>query len=406
MDHTAQLGGGEIALRNLLRNLDPSCIDAQVVLCAEGPLVQQLRTHHPVHVIPIATSIRDVRKESIGWKSLSIWKNLLSGFAYTIRLSRFLRQLRPDFIHTNSLKSHVIGGLAGRLAKIPVIWHMRDRIAPDYLPPNAVRLVRLLSRVLPRFVIANSFATLSTVIDARAKGKCETRSHFRVVHDGCDVPTTRPMALEENVVKVGLIGRVSPWKGQDVFIRAAAAICEEFPQVRFQIIGAPLFSESVYESELKQLTRALQLDQRMEFTGFVHDVQSALERLQIVVHASTVGEPFGQVVIEAMAAGKPVIATNGGGIPEIVVDQVTGLLIEMNNTRALADAMAVLLRDPAKAQAMGAQGRKRVQELFTIERTTKGVEQVYRDLMSVSARGARQEEPTCTSVQLSGSEES
>ena len=86
------------------------------------------------------------------------------------------------------------------------------------------------------------------------------------------------------------------------------------------------------------------------------------------------------------------IATNGGGIPEIVVDQVTGLLVEMNNADALADAMAVLLRDPERAQAMGARGRERVQELFTIERTAKGVAQVYRELLWNEPAHAQEDE--------------
>ena len=132
---------------------------------------------------------------------------------------------------------------------------------------------------------------------------------------------------------------------------------------------------------MKQLTRALQLEARVEFTGFVHDVQAAIDQLQIVVHASTVGEPFGQVVIEGMAAGRPVIATNGGGIPEIVVDQVTGLLVPMNDARALAVGIASLLRNPAEARAMGDRGRRRVKDLFTIERSAKAVEQVYLDLL-------------------------
>jgi glycosyltransferase involved in cell wall biosynthesis len=183
-------------------------------------------------------------------------------------------------------------------------------------------------------------------------------------------------------VKVGLIGRISPWKGQHIFIQAAGLIRNEFPDVRFQIIGAPLFSEFEYESELKRLTADLQLERQVEFTGFVRDVQGAIEELQIVVHASTVGEPFGQVVIEGMAAGRPVIATNGGGVPEIVVDQVTGLLVPMNDARALADAMASLLRNPGKGRAMGARGRRRVEDLFTIERSAKAVEQVYLDLLS------------------------
>lgn len=205
-------------------------------------------------------------------------------------------------------------------------------------------------------------------------------------------------------MRIGLIGRISPWKGQHIFIQAAAMIRDEFPNVQFQIIGAPLFSETEYESQVKHLARE-HLGEQVEFTGFVNDVQSVLAKLHIVVHASTVGEPFGQVVIEGMAAGKPVIATNGGGIPEIVVDGVTGLLVKMNDAGALADAMASLLHDPKKAQAMGKQGRERVLNLFAIERTAKAVEQVYRELLFADPMGARRDKPICADSQIRGSEE-
>ena len=400
VDHTAQLGGGEIALINLLRNLDPSRIEASVVLCADGPLTEQIRMHCPVHVLPMDASVGEAKKESIGWKSL--WKHFCSGMTYTFRLSRFLRKLRPDFVHTNSLKSHFIGGVAGRLAGVPVIWHVRDRIAADYLPPSAVTLVHLLSRILPRFIIANSRATLATVV-SRSQESLTARS--RVIHDGCEVLTMQShQGRQDDQMRIGLIGRISPWKGQHIFIQAAAMIRDEFPNVQFQIIGAPLFSETEYESQVKHLARE-HLGEQVEFTGFVNDVQSVLAKLHIVVHASTVGEPFGQVVIEGMAAGKPVIATNGGGIPEIVVDGVTGLLVKMNDAGALADAMASLLHDPKKAQAMGKQGRERVLNLFAIERTAKAVEQVYRELLFADPMGARRDKPICADSQIRGSEE-
>lgn len=379
VNHTAQLGGGEIALRNLLERLDPASFEVSVVLCAEGPLVEQIEKRHRVRVIPMSSRIGEARKASIGWKSFLKLRDVVSALRYTWRLSRSIRRLRAQLVHTNSLKSHILGGIAGRLAGVPVIWHMRDRIAPDYLPRSAVQLVKILSGLIPTFIIANSQATLDTLLGETPEKNRKARS--RVIHDGCEVPVSTSWPGPNQPLKIGLIGRISPWKGQHIFIEAAAMLRNEFPDVVFQIIGAPLFSEFEYESEVKRLTRELQLESQVEFTGFLRDVQSAIHQLQIVVHASTVAEPFGQVVIEGMATGRPVIATNGGGIPEIVVDQVTGLLVPMNDARALADAMASLLRNPEEARAMGARGRRRVNDLFTIERSAKAVEQVYLDLL-------------------------
>jgi glycosyltransferase involved in cell wall biosynthesis len=128
----------------------------------------------------------------------------------------------------------------------------------------------------------------------------------------------------------------------------------------------------------------LYLTDAVEFAGFVEDVPARIAELDIVVHASTTGEPFGQVIIEAMAEQKPVVATNGGGVPEIVQDGITGLLVPMGDAPALADALRYLLDHPEIAAQMGREGRKRVLAQFTIQRTARMVESVYRELLGES----------------------
>ena len=123
-----------------------------------------------------------------------------------------------------------------------------------------------------------------------------------------------------------------------------------FPKARFVIIGAALFGEDGYEREIRQLSAQLGLEEVVEFAGFRPDVQCAIAELDLVVHASTTGEPFGQVIIEGMAAGKPVVATNGGGVPEIVEDGQTGILVPMGDAPALAEAICRVLADPAQAR--------------------------------------------------------
>ena len=391
VDHTAQLGGGEIALRNLLDNLDLRRVHVEVLLCANGPLTGQLSERYSVRILPLSQRVIETRKDTLGFRSF-LRLHYFEIPLYAARLSRLIRKLKIDIVHTNSLKAHVIGGLAGRVAGRPVIWHMRDRIAPDYLPRAAVKFIRMLCRVIPTRIIANSQATLNTIValDGQSRPVGLVQRISRVVHDGCTIPSTSVAPDWNSAVLIGLIGRISPWKGQHVFVKAAALIGDEFPAARFQIIGAPLFSENAYEEELRALCAKLGIQDRVEFTGFVEGVQGAIERLNIVVHASTIGEPFGQVIIEGMAAGRPVIATNGGGVPEIVEDNVTGLLIPPNDERSLADAMRRLLRDPDTAEEMGRRGRERAREFFNLQRTARSVEQIYTEVMGDrNARGGQ-----------------
>ena len=383
IDHTAKIGGGEVALFNLVRYLDRSVVDPVVLLFEEGPLLERLAPVVETHMLPLAPSVGKAAKDALGFGSMMQLRVAWLSLRHVVRVARLARSLKIDLIHTNSLKADILGGLAGRLARIPVIWHVRDRIDADYLPGAVVRVFRWLSRILPRFVIANSEATLATL---HLRGKRESTAIGSGVDlQARDLQAERVAASGDAEVtqgpRLGLVGRISPWKGQDVFLRAAAKVLERYPEARFELIGAALFAEREYEDGLHQLCHSLGIEPNVDFLGFVNDVPARIDRLTVLVHASTTGEPFGQVIIEGMAASKPVIATNGGGVPEIVQDGVTGLLIPMGDADAMAKAIEYLLEHPEAAAEMGRLGRRRVEEKFTIQHTARLVEAVYRRVL-------------------------
>jgi glycosyltransferase involved in cell wall biosynthesis len=410
LGHTAKLGGGEIALLNLVRQLDRQKVEPVVLLGADGPLADRLRRYAETHVLPLASNVSGARKDSLGIKSLLCVREIFELMAYIRQLSQFIVANHIDVVHTNSLKADIMGGLAGRLSSRPVVWHVRDRIADDYLPKLVVRVFRGLCKILPSYVVANSYATLGTLHLPRPKShlpllksrlpksedtsvadKRETsaRVRYAVVHDGTDIQTTSHHPIhhksrDTKLFRIGLIGRISPWKGQHVFLQAAALVHKYFPDARFVIIGSALFGEDKYEADVRRLPGELGIEGVVSFSGFVSDVQSAIANLDLIVHASTSGEPFGQVIIEGMAMGKPVVATNGGGVPEIVEDGNTGILVPMGDAAAMADAICELADDPARARAMGRRGKRRVQEHFTLEQVARKIEAVYQFLCAGS----------------------
>jgi glycosyltransferase involved in cell wall biosynthesis len=390
IDHTAEIGGGEIALLNLVRNIDSRRILPIVLLFSDGPLVEKMRNHAETHVLKLEPQVVKMAKDALGWRSLFKLRAAWFTFRHVFRVMRFAKKARVEIIHTNSLKADLIGGLAARLAGIPVVWHVRDRIESDYLPGLVVKVFRFLCRTIPNFVIANSSATLGTLHLVGKRGglaiasRIDLASFTGVVHDGCEVERLpRPRMRRGEATRIGLIGRISPWKGQHIFIQAAALLHARYPSARFEIIGAPLFAEQEYERKLHGLCEDLGVGAAVEFAGFVDNVSSRLAQLDIVVHASTVGEPFGQVIIEGMAEQKPVVATNGGGVPEIVVHGETGLLVPMGDAVAMADAIDFLLKNPEAASQMGLRGRERALSLFTIQKTARKVEGVYDELLAV-----------------------
>jgi len=353
LDHCALESGAELALLRLLPALDE--IDPVVILGENGPLADALRQRAiAVRVVPMPDTTRTLPRGAVV-PGLNAVRAALSSLAYAVRLARLLRALEVDLVATNSLKSSLYGGIAGRLARLPVVWHVRDRIADDYLPGSAVALVRLAVRVLPTAVIANSRATLETL---RLPSTTRRRLRARSIGDPCPLDEFAAAAGPDHEgISVGIVGRISPWKGQDVFLRAFAASALGRDD-RARVIGGVLFGEEAYADTLPPLAAELGITDRVEFTGHVTDVAAQFGSLDIAVHASTIPEPFGQVVVEAMAAGVPVVATDAGGPSEIVTDEVDGLLYPMGDVVALGSCLSRLARDAELRARLVAAGRR------------------------------------------------
>lgn len=349
IDHCSELSGAEITLLRLLPAL--AGIEPYVVLAADGPLADRLRTSGiEVEIMELAPSTRNLRRGRVSLRTLPIGA-AIDASTYTVRLARRLRRLRPDIVHTNSLKAAVYGGLAGRLAGVPVVWHLHDRIADDYLPRFAVRLIRALARWIPSGVIANSDATLSTLGPPPAVAAVVASPVARV-RDG-----PRPLRpVIPRSLRVGMVGRLAPWKGQHVFLEAAALA---FPagDVQVVVVGAPLFGEDAYELELRQLVARLGTESWVDFAGFQEDVDAILDDLDVLVHASLVPEPFGLVVAEGMAAGIAVVAADAGGPAEMIEHGRSGLLFPPGDAVALARLLRQVAADAELRAGLGAQAR-------------------------------------------------
>jgi glycosyltransferase involved in cell wall biosynthesis len=281
-------------------------------------------------------------------------------------------------VHTNSLKAAVYGGLAARIAGIPVAWHIRDRVSPDYLPISAVRMVRWLAPRLTTVVIANSHSTLSAMEIPIGAGDVIPSP---VVFDAVtrELSKLRAKAVRNGKLTVGMVGRIAPWKGQDVFIDAFARAFPDGP-ARAVIIGAPLFGEDDYADGLRRQAKRLGLNGRVQFSGFQEDVGSQLQGLNILVHASIVPEPFGQVVVEGMAAGLPVVASGAGGPAEVIENDVTGVLYEPGNSHELAACLRRLADDPSMRRRLGKAAAVRAGD-FAPEVIAKQVFGVYRSIL-------------------------
>jgi glycosyltransferase involved in cell wall biosynthesis len=182
---------------------------------------------------------------------------------------------------------------------------------------------------------------------------------------------------------LAIIGQPREEKGIHVFIEAASEIAREFPAARFLVVGY-LFETDPYHQRLRDMVNQLGLQQRVVFTGWRDDIPAVVSALDVLVHCRITPEPAALVLIEAMAAGKPVVVSDTGGSPEIVRDGVTGRLYPPGDAAALARAVMELLRDPGRLKAMGAAGRNRVEDGFTIARQVRQFEDLYADILRLT----------------------
>ncbi len=202
-----------------------------------------------------------------------------------------------------------------------------------------------------------------------------------MIHDSVEPsPYHRtPESLATRPPTFGIVGRIAPWKGQGLFVRAFAAA---FPSgaERAAIVGAPMFGEEACERDLRALIARLGLTERVQLRGFREDVWSELAQIDVLVHASTIPEPFGQVVLEGMAAGLPVIAPDEGGPAEVIADGETGRLFAARSTDALAAAMRALGSDPRARERLGSAARSSI-EAYHPARVGEQLEEVYAEVL-------------------------
>lgn len=373
LDHTAQEGGAELALVRLARRLRRAeDIDVRVALFARGPLLKRLADAGiPAVVVPLDAGVATASRDALA--AGGAVRSALVSLAFVPRLVRAIRGSHADLVVANSLKSAVFAALAAPLAGRRWVWHLHDRLAADYLPAPVLAVMRMLTVVGPRHIVVNSQATWHTLpYPARHKAV--------VAYPGVDDEVFDVVAQPAETPVIGIVGRVSPTKGQRLFLLAAARVADRHPSARFRVIGGALFGEDDYADALAGLTRDEEIEDRVEFTGWVNDPIERMAELTALVHASPVPEPFGQVVAEAMAIGVPVIASAAGGVTEILADGDTGreigLLVPPGDVAALADALDEVMSHPESARKRADAARRRAED-FRIGATAAVVRAVW-----------------------------
>lgn len=396
---SGELGGAERSLLDILASLRAACPHwrLHVIAPADGPLVNEaLALGVPAEAVPFGLALARLGEPATGGGAdlahliVRVARTAGPAASYARRLRARIRELAPDVIHTHGLKAHLFAAWANP-GPARVVWHLHDYVGRRRATTTVLR--RSLARCAA--IVANS---RSVADDARqALGEAVP---VTAVLNGVDLRRYAPNgpaidldavagtpAPAAGTVRVGLLGTFGRWKGHATFIAACARLT---PGLRVQayIIGAPLYATDNSQhsiDELRAVARAAGLGDRLTFTGFIARPDQALRALDIVVHASTEPEPFGLVIAEAMACGRPVIVANAGGAREIVEPGVDALTHTPGDAAALADRIQELASDERRRVALGVAAREAALCRFDRTRLARDLRPVYE---RVAAQGA------------------
>lgn len=352
--------GGQKSLFHLVTGLDRLAFRPSVVVPSEGGLARQLE-EKGVEVCVIA--LPQVSPKCI-LRDLSALRLLLN----------VIDDRKIDLLHSDGPRNTLYAGLAARLRGLPLVWHARAMDADPY--------DRILCRLATRVVL------VADALRDRFNGICNAEK-LVTIHNGVDLDVfsgTSGVAWRESVpippgrLIIASAGRIEPMKGQETLIAAGGTLRKAGADFHILLAGETV--DSSYERVCRQKAAELDISDRVTFMGHQDDMASVLKAIDIFVLPSAVREAFPRSVIEAMACGKPVIVTAGGGAPEALEDGRSGFVVPPSDPSTLSERLIRLAGEAALRKAMGASARHRAEELFSLERNVRKTQDLYRTLLT------------------------
>ena len=376
LDSGSGIGGGQRSLLLLLKLLDRARFRPFVGCLGDGAFAAEVEKT-AASVIPLSLPAAHNKLDKVKRFTL---RDLLEDFRQVrviFELHRAVKRHAIDLIHANSLSVALLGGVVARMHRIPILMHKRYATSYGILD-------RLCEKLLHRVILVSE-ATRWDFAPAEKQ---------TLIYNGVDLDAFQASSEEIEMFRkelfpdkpqsgalVGVVTRITPEKGIHVLVRAMQELKGKM-DVQLLIVGGPYFEKDVeYMKTLKQEVVDLGVEDSVIFTGFLSDTRIVTSLLDIVLVPSIIPEACPRTIIEAMAVGKPVIATPLGGSKELVTPE-TGLLVLPEDASAVAEAITTLVSDQERLNAMRKAARSRAVELFSSQKNTALTEAVYAELLA------------------------
>jgi len=378
------VGGSYYSLFYLIEGLDKHVYEPIVMFYEDNPLISMFQQVAQKVIIFDHYSPSDNYINSIGdlIKFVPrIVRDILWGHFEVLKK---IDEIKPDIVHFNdSYATNHDWALACKRRGIKLVAHDRGTRPPASLQTKF--FVKYMDAVI---CVSDSY--LKYVIGQNLKPKKAYR-----VYNGLDVekfeglysPEQREIIRQEFKVDkekffIGMVGNIDYWKGQLILVKAIHLITKKFNNIKVVLVGKTAIGADKYENDIRTYISDNGLKDIILLTGYRSDIPALLNAFDIFVHASVEPEPFGRVILEAMAMKKPIVATNSGGTAEQLVNGESGLLVPMGDEHAMAHAISTYLVDMKHAEQIGFNGWLRLKENFSIQRMVEGVEAVYKEVLT------------------------
>ena len=376
LDSGSGIGGGQRSLLLLLNLLDKDRFTPFVGCLGESGFAAEVEKT-AASIIPLSLPAAHNKTDKVKRFTLSDLFEDFRQLRVIIEIHRAVKRHAIDLIHANSLSVALLGGIVARINRIPILMHKRYATSYGILD-------RLCERLLHRVILVSE-ATRWDFASAEKQ---------TLIYNGVDLDAFQASPEEVETLQselfsdepssallAGVVTRITPEKGIHFLVRAMQELKGKV-DVKLLIVGGPYFQKDVdYMDTLKQEVSDLGVEDSVIFTGFLSDTRIVTSLLDIVLVPSIIPEACPRTIIEAMAVGKPVIATPLGGSKELVTPE-TGILVPPEDASAIADAVATLATDREGLNAMGKTARNRAVQLFSSQKNTALTETVYTELLT------------------------
>lgn len=399
LNPSGQLGGAEAVLLDVLASIRAAQPDwsLHLILGERGPVENRAAALGvTVHLIPFPAAIARLGDAGAGGpagREVGIFALARKFGAAVPAILAYRKQLRcaitavqPDLVHSNGFKMHLLG-VWSRSGQVPVIWHVHDYVAQRPLMARMMRLFASRCAVAVSNSRSVSMDLSSVCRNLKVSTVVNAIDLTRFAPDGpsLDLDALAHLApTPPGTLKIGLLATMARWKGHAVFLEAVSKVPSHIP-IRAYIIGGPIYQTEGSQWQLDQLRdRAVWLGvaDRVAFTGFVDQPAAAIRALDVVVHASTQPEPFGLIIVEAMACGRAVIVSQAGGAAEIIRDGVDALTHRPGDAAQLARCLERLALDGALRKKLGTEGRATAVRFFDRTRLASDLALVYHQVLA------------------------